>query len=83
MTAQHAQLRRVMTNIADVVRAFCRSRTGCTFTAADLVAYVVARMPAVAPDSPGRILRELRRSGDVDVELVDRAGSRYRVRGKK
>jgi hypothetical protein len=74
-------MQRVSDNIADLVWYFCKARVGRQFHAADLVTYVRAFASPVAPDSPSRILRDLRRRGLVDYVVVSRAQSLYRVTG--
>jgi hypothetical protein len=76
-----ANLARVRDNIAATVIEFCRDKVGCTFNATYLRNQVTRRHPNIAPDSPGRILRDLRRRGLVDYVLVSRAQSLYRVVG--
>jgi hypothetical protein len=78
---QAANLQRVSAKIGDVVWRFCvrRMRHHAPFNMVDLVAHVTAIMPFIAPDSPSRILRELRRQGRVDYVVVNRAASLYRV----
>lgn len=78
MSEQQANLTRVYDNIADVIMDFCRTHVGQTFTSARLRAFVTSRMP-VAPASPDRILRELRKRGEVSYVVVSRAQSLYRV----
>jgi hypothetical protein len=43
------------------------------------LAEFVASAVQVAPDSPGRILRQLRRAGRVDYRIVNRAQSLYEI----
>jgi hypothetical protein len=76
-------LQRVSDRIAPAVVRFCRGRVGRTFHSIDLLHYVRILDPTVAPDSPSRILRELRQRGTVDYQLVDRRASQYRVVGVK
>lgn len=76
---QSQQLARVTGRIGEAVLSFCRSREGDTFRAAELAAYVLDQAGG-APASADRVLRQLRAQGHLDVELVDRAGSLYRVR---
>lgn len=76
---QEQQLQRVTGRIGASVLRFCRSRIGSTFTAADLAGHVVSECGG-APGSADRVMRDLRRKGLVDVELVDRAASLYRIR---
>jgi hypothetical protein len=82
--SQTANLRRVSDNIASYVLEFLRFElmfgTG-EFYASDLRGFVQRSVGMIAPESPGRILRELRKQGRVDYEVVSRAGSLYRVTG--
>ena len=55
-----------------------RTRAIPEFHMQELTEYVHARV-TVAPDSPGRILRDLRQRGVVAYSVVARASSRYRV----
>lgn len=80
---QAANLDRVNQNIGGIVAAFCRERlrTGAAeFHMADLTKYVNARS-TIAPDSAGRILRDLRRRRVLSYEVVSRAQSLYRIKG--
>jgi ABC-type amino acid transport substrate-binding protein len=80
--SQSANLQRVTDNIAHHVVVFCRRRLRTVrgiFRASDLVAYVQSRSMFIAPDSPSRILRQLRLAGRVDYIVVNRAASLYRV----
>lgn len=72
-------LQRVTDNIGDVVYEFCRRHVGWHFHATELRGFVQTRCTGIAPESPGRILRELRKQGRVQYELVSRRGSLYRV----
>ena len=79
---QGAHLKRVRQKLAPVVLAFCLRRLDMgrpQFTMASLATYVLARAIA-APDSPSRVLRDLRRRGIVACDLVSRRESTYRVR---
>lgn len=77
---QPRQLARVTGRIGETVLAFCRAHVGHQFHASELSTYVMAHCGG-APASADRVLRQLRREGYVQVELVDRAGSLYRVVG--
>lgn len=79
---QDQELARVEGRIAEVVLEFCRLRleTGGEFFSSDLAAYVM-RKAGGAPDSASRILRALRVSGQVQVRLLSRSQSHYRVEG--
>jgi hypothetical protein len=79
---QSVELARVEGRIAELVLAFCAGRTGQDFHLAELTAYVAERAQ-VAPDSPRRILGQLRRAGQVQVEVVNRSASLYRVESNK
>lgn len=72
-------LERVVDNIGIVILRFCAEREGIEFHAAELREHVVARLPSTAPDSPSRVLREMRLKGLVDYVLVSRAQSLYRI----
>lgn len=75
---QTRQLARVTGRIGESVLAFCRARVGQTFRAAELASFVMQDCGG-APASADRVLRQLRAQGFVDVQVVDRAGSLYRV----
>lgn len=72
---------RVRGTIGPAIVEFCRERLGRTFHADDLRQWVTERCGPVAPDSPRRILGELRRDGVVAYVVEDRAASLYRVTG--
>lgn len=79
---QQANLERVGQNIAGYVADFCRSRVRegrAEFHMADLTTFVNARS-TIAPDSAGRILRDLRRRKVIDYEVVSRSRSLYRLK---
>lgn len=86
MNEQAKNQKRVAARIDRHVFAFLRERLGESMTPAkfymseltDHVTKAVGRY--VAPDSPGRILRQMRKSGRVEVDLLDRALSLYEVR---
>ena len=79
----HAQsLHRVRKKIGWIICEFCarRKADGCPeFHAEELLAAVRAVLSDVAPDSPSRILRDLRRQGLVNYVLVNRRQSLYRL----
>ena len=54
---------------------------GGEFHLAELTAAVLLKVGTAAPDSPGRILRQLRRRGSLAYTVVDRPASRYRFDG--
>lgn len=79
---QTQQLARVEGRIAEAVLEFCRGRLreGGEFYSCDLAAFVMRKCGG-APDSASRVLRSLRFSGQVQVKLLSRADSHYRVDG--
>jgi hypothetical protein len=77
-TDNAAQLERVGGRIAGAVLAFCRAYRGQTFHLEALMEFV-REIAGVAPDSPGRILRNLRQRGFIDYEVVSRPKSLYRM----
>ncbi len=82
-TEQQVNLDRVSGNIARIVADFCRGRLDdgrAEFRMVDLTTFVNARS-TIAPDSAGRILRDLRRQKVIDYTVVNRAQSLYRVTG--
>jgi hypothetical protein len=88
MTAQQQNLGRVRQKIDGVVVEFLEQLLDdgfSDFRMDDLHAFVTKRGYDVAPDSPGRVLRALRRIGEVDYWIVRRSDSLYRlvhVRGR-
>jgi hypothetical protein len=80
-TEQQANLDRVSHNIAGIVADFCRGRFRegrAEFRMEDLTGFVRARS-TIAPDSAGRILRDLRRRNVVGYEVVSRSQSLYKL----
>ena|SRR5215207_3739731 len=77
-TEQQQQLARVTRGIGATVLDFCRSiGVGGAFHAQELRDYVGEH--GVAPASPDRILRDLRKRGLVGYVVVSRTKSLYRV----
>jgi hypothetical protein len=75
---QPAHLKRVGGKTAQWIETFfSRLPTGATFHAQELRDFVAART-SVAPASPDRILRDMRRCGQIDYEVVNRRDSLYR-----
>lgn len=77
---QSRQLARVEGRIAEWVISFCMEYVGRQFYASELAGFV-AEQSGGSPESGMRVLRALRRTGQVDVELVSRTQSLYRVVG--
>ncbi len=80
MSEQSDNLARVSARLADCVLTFCASRLLLcpTFRMSELTEYVASEVPS-APASPDRILRLLRKEGRLSYEVVDRAGSLYKI----
>lgn len=70
-------LRRVTNRIGDSVLTFCAKAH--RFRMGDLTEWVRRTVGEVAPDSPGRILRDLKRRGLVNYRLVSRSESLYEM----
>ncbi len=75
-----SDLTRVRGTIGKTIVAFCILHFERTFHVSELREFVEARVGAIAPDSPGRILRDLRRDGVIDYEVVSRSESLYRIK---
>lgn len=79
---QAVQLARVAAGIERTVYQWCALNQGRAFRLGEFTAEVVAAHDGYcAPDSPARLLRLLRQRGLVQVVLVSRSGSAYRVEG--
>jgi hypothetical protein len=75
---QPVHLRRVKGKTAHWIETFfSRLPVGATFHAQELRDFVATRT-SVAPASPDRILRDMRRCGQIDYEVVNRRDSLYR-----
>lgn len=80
MTEQTENLTRVRDSIAPHIIRFIREHSGQEFHGADLQQYVASHVNGfVAPGSPDRILRDLRKRKVVNYELVSRSRSLYRA----
>ena len=76
---QTANLTRVSDNIAQYVLEFFRARQhGVEFHGPELTAYVHGKRPG-SLSSPDRVMRSLKKSGELDYEVVSRSRSLYRV----
>ena len=49
------------------------------FRLEELTTYVIERLGAMSPESPSRVLRDLRKKGLVNYKVIDRSSSRYEV----
>lgn len=77
---QQLELTRVSTHISAVVMAWCRAHVEREFLMKDLAKFVADNTKGYsAPDSAGRILRDLRQNGFVSYEVVNRRQSLYHV----
>ncbi len=78
-TEQEKQLARVKGSIADVIVEFFRvRRVGDRFFASDLHKFVGERAQ-IAPASADRVMRDLRKGGQVNYCVISRSRSEYRV----
>ena len=81
MTDDHPEERdRVYGRIAPVILMFARDHAGQMFHVEQLRRYCLAHECNIAPDSPGRILRELRLEGKLDYVVLNRRKSLYQFR---
>jgi hypothetical protein len=78
---QHDNLDRVASKLSGPILAFCRLHED--FHMEDLREYLRGQSIDFAPDSPSRILRQLRLQGAVDYEVTNRRQSAYRVRSAR
>lgn len=82
MDEQAENLERVSLKIARHVLQFCAdclAQETVRFHASDLCKFVIDQMPNIAPDSPSRILRDLRRKQQIDYKVISRKDSLYEV----
>lgn len=75
---QTQHLVRVERGLAKPILEWCREHQGQDFHLATITEAVLGHVTA-APDSVRRILAQLRRAGHVDVVLLDRRRSLYRL----
>ncbi len=83
-TIQSTQLKRVSSRSREAVLRFFLTRVynkRLDFRMQDLQKFVVKQVGYVAPDSPSRVMRMLRKGGSLNYEVLNRAGSQYRVLG--
>ncbi len=73
----NAELQRVKNNIGDVVLNFVRYNRH--FNAEELRNAVEASVGKVAPNSPYRIMYELKRQGKINYRVVSRSKSEYEI----
>jgi hypothetical protein len=63
--------------VGDMILDFKAAQKGSPFHMKDLTDYVLGQM-MVAPDTPGRILRDMKAKGKLGYTLLSRAQSLYR-----
>lgn len=80
------ELERVGGKISDAVLAFCRRHYRYAGTTPSILEFhledlasSVRSATGIAPDSPGRILRDLRQRGHVRYTVLSRKDSLYRI----
>jgi hypothetical protein len=73
---------RVYGKIAPLIMLFARDHAGQQFHVEDLRRFVKVCAPDIAPDSPGRILRELRLERRLDYVVINRRQSLYQFRSR-
>jgi hypothetical protein len=75
---QAIELQRVKLKTADLIQQFFDAhQTGEEFHAEDLHAFVKAKAN-IAPASADRIMRDMKQSGQVNYEVINRSQSLYR-----
>jgi len=74
---------RVHSKIAPLIMHFHERMAGRSFHAETLRRYVMSHDVRIAPDSPGRILRELRLNGRLDYVVLNRRQSLYQFRARR
>jgi hypothetical protein len=74
---------RVRSRIVPFIMAFRVKYAGRHFHMEDLRRFVLREVPTTAPDSPGRILRELRSDGRLDYVVLNRRQSLYQFRARR
>lgn len=77
---QGAHLARVGKKIAPFIVEFFHRNAGAQFHMEDLRHYVQERAPAISPDSPSRVMRDLKAKSVIDYVLLSRRDSLYQVR---
>lgn len=84
--AQQLHLARVSARIGTAIIWFCRGIMATqdrTFRMQDMLSAVTAICGVVAPDSPSRVLRDLKAKGAITYRVLNRAQSLYQIEGVK
>lgn len=77
---QQENIARVSHRIAPTIVGYFRHRgVGAEFRVDDLRAHIARHFPGIAPDSAGRIMRDLRGRGTIDYAVINRRQSLYRI----
>ena len=77
MSEQQDNIERVGKRIGAAILQFCDGRE--KFHAEDMREYVRKAVGMVAPGSPDRILRDLRKKGLLDYKVLSRKNSHYQI----
>ncbi len=85
VSSDRQERERVRSRIGSLIMEFCaiQMRHGGTFYMEELRGFVERKMGAgshIAPDSPGRILRQLRQQRRLNYKVVSRTQSLYRMK---
>jgi hypothetical protein len=75
---QQRQLDRVSDAISEAIMTFrAKIGIGQHWRCEHLRTFVIQQCPKIAPASPDRVLRDLRKKGALDYRVVSRSGSLY------
>ena len=78
--SQQEQLTRVSAKIGGVIiRFFSDKSFGFRFHMKDLLTAVRSEFPYIAPDSPSRVMRDLRQKSVIDYRVINRKNSLYEI----
>lgn len=74
------QFARVSKILGPVILQFYAGRGMVRFTSDELLEYCRAKLTKVAPESPTRIMRDLKQSGELNYHVIDRSRGLYEFR---
>jgi hypothetical protein len=77
MTTQAEELARVFDKVAGSIMRFRKNNPSDIFHVEDLRQFVLTEHATIAPDSPGRILRDMRQHGMINYVVLNRRNSLY------
>jgi len=80
MSNNDEEFERVHEKIKAAIMDFHEIHRGAQFHVEQLRRFVLQQIPAIAPDSPGRILRALRQEGRLDYVILNRRASLYQFK---